>query len=271
MRRSTAYRKRHGQSGNGETRQPLVPEKNGNNRQHHTKSDFIANVSHEIRTPMNAIMGFAQMLQSTNLNPQQQDYVAVILDSGKKLLRIISNLLDLSNLQMGKMTLNPVSCKPLEMAAKLWDHYRPQILAKNLRPVLDCAADLPELYFDAEKLERILGYLLSNALKYTSKGFISLKMSLREKRENGLILFLEVADSGIGITPELLPQIFEDFEQADNSITRPYEGLGIGLSLAKQTVTLMGGKIWCLSTLGQGSRFFIEVPVMPAKGEQPWP
>ncbi|MBP7309888.1 MAG: HAMP domain-containing histidine kinase [Candidatus Cloacimonetes bacterium] len=271
MRRSTAFRKRRRQPYDCDSGQPLVPEKEGSISQHPAKSDFIANISHEIRTPMNAIMGFAQMLQGTNLSPQQQDYVSVILDSGKKLLLIINNLLDLSNLQTGKMTLNPISCKPLETAGKLWDHYRPQILAKNLKPVLDCEKDIPELYFDCEKLERILGYLLSNALKYTSKGFISLKMSLRKGRDNGLFLFLEVADSGIGIAPELLPYIFEDFEQADNSITRPYEGLGIGLSLAKQTVTLMGGKIWCLSTPGQGSQFFIEVPTMPAKGEQLWP
>ncbi len=268
MRRSTAFRKRRMQAQQGFKQQETKLEDISSLGQDNVKSAFIANISHEIRTPMNAIMGFAQMLQGTNLNLQQQDYVSVILDSGKKLLRIINNLLDLSNLQMGKMTLNPVTCKPVETAQKLWEHYRPQIVGKKLKPVLDCATELPELNFDCEKLECVLSYLLSNAIKYTSRGFVSLKMSLKKNREGKPVLFLEVSDSGIGISPELLPRIFEEFEQADNSITRPFEGLGIGLSLARQTVELMGGKIWCNSILGQGSQFFVEVPVTIAGAMQ---
>lgn len=270
MRRSTAFRKRRLKAKLPDAIQPTRQLDGDTSAANPGKSEFISNISHEIRTPMNAIMGFAQMLQGTKLTPQQTDYVNVILDSGRKLLLIINNLLDLSNLQMGKTLLNPITCLPMETAGKLWDQYRPLIQAKGLTPVLDCASDIPELVFDCEKLERVLGYLLSNAIKYTNQGFISLKMSMKKARDDKYSLFLEVADSGIGITPELLPHIFEEFEQADNSITRPYEGLGIGLSLAKQTVTLMGGKIWCHSIPEQGSQFFVEVPVDRAMKEQGW-
>lgn len=267
MRRSTAFRKRQNTQKNQAQGKGLSPESQSSAHPQSLKSDFIANISHEIRTPMNAVMGFAQMLHGTNLNAQQRDYVEVILDSSKKLLRIINNLLDLSNLQLGKAKLNPVSCNPQETSQKLWDHFRPQILAKNLRPVLDCAAGIPELNFDCEKLDRVLGYLLSNAIKYTSKGFVALKMSMKQGPQGSHLLLLEVSDSGIGISPELMPHVFEDFEQADNSITRPYEGLGIGLSLAKKTVLLLGGKIWCTSVPDQGSQFFIEIPVELSKEE----
>lgn len=231
----------------------------------YSKSSFIANISHEIRTPMNAIMGFAQMLQNTKLNPQQLDYVNVIIDSGKKLLLIINNLLDLSNLQTGKIVLNPRPCKVQQSIEAIWQKYAESARNKHLDPVLDCAADIPELQLDCDKLEKVLEQVLGNAVKYTQKGFVALKVSYKNPRTSNPLLFIEVADSGVGISEERIPHIFELFEQADNSITRPFDGMGIGLGLARQIVMLMGGTIWCNSTAEVGSQFFIEIPSPPVK------
>ncbi|MDD2228446.1 MAG: ATP-binding protein [Candidatus Cloacimonetes bacterium] len=225
------------------------------------KSAFIANISHEIRTPMNAIMGFAQMLQNTKLNERQADYVDVILDSGKKLLLIISNLLDLSNLQLGKTALNPRNCNVQDVTDKLWQHFEPIIRAKHLDAILECAPDIPVIMLDCEKVERVLSFIISNAIKYTTVGFVAIRVYTKPCADSELMLCMEVADSGIGISADKQEHIFDVFEQADNSVTRPYGGTGIGLGLSQQIVLLLGGTIRVQSTLGTGSRFFIEVPV----------
>ncbi len=259
MRRSTAIRKRKQKPQSSKAGLVLPVESVAK-----AKSAFIANISHEIRTPMNAIMGFAQMLKNSGLNEQQNDYVDVILDSGKKLLLIISNLLDLSNLQLGRTTLNPRPCQPAELADKLWQHFKPLVLAKNLSPILEIQPDIPEVLVDAGKLERVVGYMISNAIKYTSSGFVALRICCSSLSNGDLQLCIEIADSGIGISEELLPKIFDVFEQGDSSITRPYGGMGIGLGLSQQIVALMGGSIRVQSKQGEGSRFFIELPVTPA-------
>lgn len=209
---------------------------------------------------MNAIMGFAQMLQNTGLNEKQADYVNVILDSGKKLLLIIGNLLDLSNLQLGKTSLNPATCVVQELADKLWQHFHPLIRAKNLDAILECAPDIPKLKLDCEKVERVLSFIISNAIKYTSTGYVALRIYAKPQDPTAMMLCMEVADSGIGIAADKIEHIFDVFEQADNSITRNYGGLGIGLGLSQQIILLLGGSIRVQSTPGKGSRFFIDIP-----------
>ena len=228
------------------------------------KNAFIANVSHEIRTPMNAIMGFAQMLQSTKLDPKQADYVDVILDSGKKLLIIINNLLDLSNLQVGKTSVHPGDFDLTAVINRLWNHYRPLIIAKNIKPHLECPEYLPILRTDAEKLERILSFILSNALKFTFQGCICLRVSFESIEGEKAKLSFEVEDTGCGISEDRLSCIFDSFEQADNSITREYAGLGLGLSLSAKLVNLLGGHIGATSTVGKGSCFHFSIPVETA-------
>ncbi|MCB5267635.1 MAG: ATP-binding protein [Candidatus Cloacimonetes bacterium] len=225
------------------------------------KNAFISNVSHEIRTPMNAIMGFAQMLQSTKLDAKQSDYVDVILDSGRKLLILINNLLDLSNLQMGKTSLHPVDCDLDKLTSKIWNHIRPLIAAKNLKPILERPEHLPMIRVDCEKVERVLCFILSNALKFTMKGHIILRIQFDETSPGNAELGFEVEDSGCGIEADRLEYIFDAFEQADNSVTRAYPGLGLGLSLSSRLVELLGGQIGATSTPGVGSCFHFKLPV----------
>ena len=225
------------------------------------KNAFISNISHEIRTPMNAIMGFGQMLKSTELNSKQHDYVDVIMDSGKKLLVLINNLLDLSNLQLGKTTLHPVDCNLEQMVTKVWNHFRPLIAAKNLKPVLECPPRMPLIRVDCEKVERVLSFILSNALKFTHQGCITLRILLNELSPGHADLQIEVEDTGCGIEAARLESIFNAFEQADNSFTRAYPGLGLGLSLSSRLVELLGGQIGAASTPGKGSCFSFKIPV----------
>lgn len=234
---------------------PVQPDANT-----YAKNAFIANVSHEIRTPMNAIMGFAQMLKTTDLNPKQADYVDVILDSGKKLLILIGDLLDLSNLQMGKTNLHPVDCDLNKMLKQIWEHYHPLILAKKLKPIFECG-DMPIVIVDSEKLERVLSFIISNAVKFTASGSVTLRVQLRSTNTGDQWLDIEVEDTGCGIEAERLKIIFEAFEQADNSITRAYPGLGLGLGISSKIVELLGGEISASSQLGVGSCFHLKIPV----------
>ncbi len=263
MRRSTAVRKKLYANHHSKASRPAGAAKQISESTHNAKSAFIGNISHEIRTPMNAIMGFAQMLKKSGLTEQQSDYVDVILDSGKKLLLIINNLLDLSNLQLGKTTLNLRPCDPAYLTDKLWQHFRPLILAKNLNPILECDPDQPKIMADCEKIERVAGYIISNAIKYTASGYVTFRTSTKYLDAERLLFYLEISDSGIGISEERLESIFDVFEQGDNSITRSFGGMGIGLSLSRQIVDLMGGKIRVQSKVNEGSRFFIELPVSP--------
>jgi signal transduction histidine kinase len=224
------------------------------------KNAFIRNVSHEIRTPMNAIMGFAQMLKQSGLSPQQTDYVDVILDSGNKLLLILENLLDLSNLQLGKVHLNTSQCRLEAFFRSIWLAHEPMIQAKNLEPILQLDPDLPIVMLDCEKLQRVLGFVLSNAVKFTDQGFVSLKVEHSQRNEEGYWVDIYVEDSGCGIEEERIQHIFGAFEQADSSLTRSYAGLGLGLGLSSRIVELLGGELSVSSMPGKGSMFHVRIP-----------
>jgi signal transduction histidine kinase len=230
-------------------------------RANQAKSAFLANLSHEIRTPMNAIMGFAQMLQKSDLNESQQDYVNVILESGYRLQSFINDLLDLANYELGKVSINATECRVDECVGDIWNEFLPRIREKHLLPHAVCPAQENLVLIDRQVLRRILESLLDNALKFTSTGSISLECAYQPLGEDKLEIMLFVTDTGIGISADRLPGIFNAFEQADSGVSRRHGGTGLGLGLCKRMVNHLGGTISVTSEPGIGSRFTVRLPL----------
>jgi len=236
------------------------------------KSRFLAMVSHEIRTPMNGILGLSELLMESGLSSKQRHYADSIHNASSGLVRIINDILDFSKIESGKLDLEEVAFHPARLARDVAELYRPSI--HNREVEFDLRIDCDEslcLVGDPSRLKQVLGNLLSNAIKFTPAGHVRLSMSAR-KEESGLNrwrLFFAVADSGIGITPEALAQLFQPFTQADNTISRRFGGTGLGLAISKNLVELMGGKIACHSVPGQSTRFSFDI--LCAEGAQPLP
>ena len=222
------------------------------------KSAFLANMSHEIRTPMNGILGFASLLKLPNLSGDQlKKYVGIIDNSGKRMLNIINDLIDISKIEAGQMEIKISECNINEQVEYLFTFFRPDAVKVKL----DLSYNNSILTKDAlvktdrEKLYAILTNLLKNALKYTHEG--SIKFGYEQKGE---MLEFYVKDTGIGIPADRLDAIFERFIQADIEDRRAYEGAGLGLSITEAYVKMLGGKIWVDSVEGQGSQFYFTIP-----------
>ncbi len=220
------------------------------------KSAFLANMSHEIRTPLNAITGMAHLLRRSGLTAQQADKVDKIENAGNHLLEIINAVLDLSKIEAGKFTLEdvPVRVEALlgNIASMLGQKAREKGLAFHTETV-----SLPHhLNGDPTRLQQALLNYAANALKFTQAGQITLRVKEESQTETTATLRFEVEDTGIGIAPEVLPKLFNAFEQADNSTTRSYGGTGLGLAITRKLAALMGGSAGVDSTLGQGSTFW---------------
>ncbi|OGU16847.1 MAG: hypothetical protein A2076_00350 [Geobacteraceae bacterium GWC2_53_11] len=229
-----------------------------------TKSDFLANMSHELRTPLNSIIGFSEVLQDQMFGPineKQQEYVNNILTSGRHLLSLINDILDLSKVESGNMNLELTVFLLRELLAASMILLREKALKSRIELRLDLApeADI-QIVADQRKLKQIMFNLLSNAVKFTPAGGT---VNVSAKKD-GDFIEITVADTGIGIREEDIPKLFHPFTQLESVYTKEFEGTGLGLALNRQMVELHGGRIWVKSDIGAGSRFSFTIPLTQA-------
>jgi signal transduction histidine kinase len=224
------------------------------------KSQFLANMSHEFRTPLNAILGYTSMLLqgvSGDMSPPQKNKMLRVDSNARHLLSIINDILDISRIEAGKMPLHLEEFEMPALVAELLAEVEPLIQKARLQPLTDLSPDLSTVYSDRQKVKQIVLNLLTNAIKFTPHGHVKVVVrSDEEKRE----LRIAVEDTGIGISPQDHDKVFEDFRQADNSVTREYGGAGLGLAICRRLAKMLDGRIELVSGLGSGSTFTLVIP-----------
>ena len=230
------------------------------------KSEFLANMSHEIRNPMNGILGMTQLLEMTKLTEEQREFVSALKLSGKNLLSLINDILDLSKIEAGKVTIESAEFSLQDCIDHVVLMQKSVIFGKGLKLDLEVSEDIPQLILgDQLRVKQILNNLLGNAVKFTSQGDITISAQLLEQQDSSLLVQLAVRDSGIGISPENLDKIFKPFVQEDGSITRKYGGTGLGLAISRSLAELMDGNISVESTADSGSCFKVTLPFAVVK------
>ncbi|MEM6800053.1 MAG: ATP-binding protein [Bacteroidota bacterium] len=245
---------------NRELQQRLRREKQRAEKLARVKEDFLANMSHEIRTPMNAIMGFAGQLAETPLQDKQQKLLQPIQNSAKYLLALLNDILDYSKLESEQFTLEKIGFKPRKVLSDVQSTFGRLAKKKNIELAIEVDPETPEILIgDPIRLKQMLFNLVSNALKFTEEGRILVKLIMGKKRRNQVWMDFVVKDTGIGIAKEKLNEIFSEFSQADNSISRRYGGTGLGLSITKKLALMHGGNIQLDSEPNKGTRVILHL------------
>ena len=231
------------------------------------KSMFLANMSHEIRTPMNAVIGMAYLALKTPLSDKQRDYVNKIHNAGTSLLGVINDILDFSKIEAGRLDIEAVDFRLDDVIASVTSITAQKAQDKGLEYLADVAGSIPpNLVGDPLRLGQVIANLINNAIKFTERGDVLLKAELLEQVGERVKLRFSVTDTGIGMTPVQVARLFQPFSQADMSTTRKHGGTGLGLTISRRLVELMGGEIWLESEPGAGSTFLFTVSVGVASG-----
>ncbi len=233
------------------------------------KSAFLANMSHEIRTPMTAILGYADLLADPKNTPSTRDnYLAVVRRNGEHLLHLINDILDLSKIEAGKLTLDIQRCSLVSILADVVSMMQPRAEQRGTTLSVEYAGQLPEAIFtDGARLRQVVVNLVGNAVKFTENGTVRIVASLlRNWRNDQPAVKLEVIDTGIGIRKEVLSQLFQPFSQGDAAVVQKFGGTGLGLAISRHIAELLGGELVVESTLGQGSTFALTMPAGELQG-----
>ena len=240
----------------------LVEAKNTAEAANTAKSQFLANMSHEIRTPLNGVITMAEIMAAGDLSAPQRQKLDVVRNSSAALLLILNDLLDLSKIEAGHVELLIEDQDLSGLLREMHDSYGPMLRQKGLEPILSVPEDLSGHWrIDAYRLRQVISNLMSNALKFTAQGSITLGGQVNWPSPDEAIVTLTVSDTGIGIPRDKIDRLFEKFVQVDGSTTRQYGGTGLGLAICRELVSMMGGKIWIESVEGEGSTFYVQLPL----------